>query len=141
MGAHSDEKYVIDLCDRVLGRSAIRGHRFPFLVGDSGRKLPVDAYYPDLNLVVEYRERQHSEPIPLFDRKSTISGIPRALQRARYDQRRREVLPTYGIRLVELDYSHFPHNSRKRLRRTPGDIDIICRALNVEPAPIQRRKI
>ena len=49
----SDEYYVIELCNEVLGLKASQQHRFDFLVGDSGTKLPVDAYYEDLNLVVE----------------------------------------------------------------------------------------
>ena len=49
----SDEAWIIDLCDAVLGKKAIRQHRFPFLLGDagpSGRRvlLPVDAFYPEL---------------------------------------------------------------------------------------------
>ena len=41
----SDEHYVIDLCDEVLGLKASRQHRFDFLKGDTGVRLPVDAYY------------------------------------------------------------------------------------------------
>jgi hypothetical protein len=61
-----DESYVIDLCDRVLSLKAKRQYRFDFLQGDSGRRLPVDAYYKisgDRKLVIEYREMQHSEPV------------------------------------------------------------------------------
>ena len=75
-----DESYVIDLCDLVLGQTALRQYRFSFLRGDpgaSGRQasLPVDAYYPQLNLVVEYHERQHTEPVKLFDKRETVSGV------------------------------------------------------------------
>lgn len=117
-----DEAYVIDLCDRVLGVAASRQHRFPFLIGDLGkrgicRQLPVDAYYPALRLAVEYRERQHTEPVAIMDRRLTVSGCSRGEQRRRYDERRRAVLPLHGIRLVEFDYSMFAHDSRKRLRR------------------------
>ena len=46
-----DEHYIIDLCDHVLGMTALRQHKFDFLRGDPGkhgrcRRLPVDAYYP-----------------------------------------------------------------------------------------------
>lgn len=116
-----DEHYVLDICDRALGIAAARQHRFPFLVGDPGRngvcrRLPVDAYYEPLQLVVEYRERQHSEPVGFWDGKPTLSGT-RGEQRRRYDERRRVVLPLHGIRLVELDYSMFAHDGQKRLRR------------------------
>jgi hypothetical protein len=79
--ANRDESYVIDLCDRVLNLKAKRQHRFDFLRGDSGRKLPVDAYYEisvDRKLVVEYREMQHSEPVAFFDKRLTCSGCNRA---------------------------------------------------------------
>ena len=121
-----DEHYVLALCDAVLGRQSLRQHRFPFLRGDSGRPLPIDAFYPDLKLVIEYRERQHSEPVAFFDRRETVSGVPRGQQRAIYDQRRREVLSKNGIRVIELSYSDFAHGANKRLKRNePEDINVI----------------
>ena len=99
----SDESYVIDLCDEVLRLKAIRQHRFDFLRGDSGTRLPVDAYYPTLNLVIEFRERQHTEAVRFFDRRQTVSGVGRGGQRKIYDQRRRDLLPKHGMRLVEID--------------------------------------
>ena len=113
----SDEAYVIDLCDQVLGQRAIRQHRFPFLMGDGGRPLPVDAYYPGLNLVVEYRERQHTESVQFFDRRMTASGVYRGEQRRLYDQRRRDVLPRHGITVLEVNYFDLAHGRGKRLTR------------------------
>jgi len=127
----SDEFYVIDLCDEVLGREGLRQHRFDFLLGDpsakTGRqvKLPVDVYYPDFSLVIEYQERQHTEKVPFFDRRQTLSGMGRGAQRALYQQRRREVLPRHRINLIEISFSDLPHDRRKRLLRTPGDRRII----------------
>lgn len=108
----SDETWIIDLCDKVLGKQAVRQHRFPFLLGDVGRSgrsvpLPVDAYYPDLNLVIEYHERQHTSSVPHFDKRNTVSGVSRDKQRTLYDERRRIVLPQHGLQLVVLDYSEF----------------------------------
>jgi hypothetical protein len=121
-----DETYIVDLCDETLGLKAQRGYRFDFLLGDPGKggrqsRLPVDAYYPELNLVVEYHERQHSEPVMLFDRRATISGMTRGEQRKVYDHRREKVLPQYGIRLVVFSYQDFEHTSSKRLCRSPSD--------------------
>ena len=94
-------------------------------------QLPVDAYYPELNLVIEYRERQHTESVKFWN-KPTASGIPRDEQRARYDQRRREVLPKHGIKLVELSYSDFEHSSNKRLLRIEeNDIQVIRKILSI----------
>ena len=115
----SDEAYVIDLCDEVLKLKGSRQHKFDFLKGDAGTKLPVDVYYPSLNLVVEYRERQHTEPVKLFDKRQTVSGVSRGEQRKIYDQRRRDVLPEHGIKLVEIGYDDFKHSSAKRIIRNP----------------------
>ena len=120
--AKKDEAYVIDLCDEILGLVASRQHRFDFLRDDPGKtgigvQLPMDAYYEEIRLVVEYRERQHSEPVGFFDRRETVSGVSRGDQRAKYDQRRRDVLPQYGIELVELGYDDFQCDAKKRLIR------------------------
>lgn len=82
----SDEAWIVDLCDSVLSKTALRQHRFPFLVGDAGKSgrntpLPVDAYYPELALVVEYHEPQHSKPVGFFDSRPTVSGVARGEQR------------------------------------------------------------
>lgn len=76
-GKARDEDYVIDLCDEALGLTASRQHRFDFLRGDGnpGVKLPVDAYYEKKKLVVEYYEKQHTEAVPFFDKKKTVSGV------------------------------------------------------------------
>jgi hypothetical protein len=127
----SDEHYVIDLCDRALGLKSLRQHTFDFLRGDPGkngvgRQLPVDAYYHDLNLVIEYRERQHFESVKFFDQKKTVSRMSRGQQRALYDQRRRDVLPQHGIALVEFDFDQFRHKSNRRLVRDEAvDLEVV----------------
>jgi hypothetical protein len=132
---HSDEHYVLDLCDKFLGAKSSRQHRFDFLTGDPGKdgkrtRLPVDAYYADLNLVIEYRERHHTEEIPIFDNPSvlTVSGVPRGMQRKQYDQRRRDLLPAHGITLVELEYADFEITKNKRLIRDESSVEIVLRA-------------
>ncbi len=125
-----DEDYVLDLCDHLLGRKALRQHRFGFLVGDTGRSLPVDAYYPDLQLAIEYREIQHTESVDFFDRRNTVSGVPRGEQRRRYDERRRQQLPKHGLTLVEIPYSDLAHSGSKRLKRDrPHDEAVLHRLL------------
>lgn len=127
MRKNSDECYILDLCDNLLGLTAIRQHRFPFLRGDRGHKLPVDAYYPELQLVIEYHERQHVERVALFDDKPTVSGVPRWRQRRIYDQRRRDVLPLHNISLLVLQYSDFSVTKQKRLARKPAEDCIVLR--------------
>lgn len=131
-----DEDYIIALCDELIREPALRQHKFAFLLGDANSKdnrrhLPVDAYYPQRNLVVEYRELQHSQAVAIMDRRITLSGVNRAEQRRKYDQRRRDVLAAYGITLVELDYSMFEHGNRKRLKRTEDDRAIIAKVLRL----------
>jgi hypothetical protein len=120
----SDEAYVVDLCDEVLGERASRQHRFPWLLGDPGRSgsrvaLPVDAFYEAHKLVVEYRERQHDEPVAHFDKpdRLTVSGVHRGEQRRLYDRRREELIPANGLRLVVVRPSDLASTSNGRLRR------------------------
>jgi hypothetical protein len=117
--SNRDEAYVVDLCDDLLGQVALRQHRFDFLRGDAGTPLPVDAYYPGLHLVIEYRESQHTRPTTFFDKpdRLTVSGVHRGEQRALYDQRRRTVLPEHDIALVEISYDELAHTARSKLTR------------------------
>ena len=129
----SDETYVLDLCDAILRWPSERQKRFDFLLGDPGAtgrqvRLPVDAYYPDLKLAIEYREIQHTEAITHFDKpwKVTVSGVHRGEQRRIYDERRRQVLPENGIKLVEISCADLPHDGRMRPKRdSTHDIPII----------------
>jgi hypothetical protein len=114
----------------VLGYKAQRQHRFDFLVGDPGKngrcaRLPVDAYYPELRCVIEVMERQHTEAVPFFDERATVSGMSRGQQRRRYDARRRELLPAHGIRLIELDIAKFPIRQRRLVRDPERDKQIV----------------
>lgn len=115
--ADSDEAYIIGICDIILKQTAITQHRFDFLRGDSGVMLPVDAYYPNLNLVIEYMERQHSEPVKFFDKKQTVSGVGRGEQRKIYDERKRTLIPENGINFIIFGYEEFEHTNSKRLVR------------------------
>lgn len=112
------------MCDAILGEAALRQHRFSWLVGDPGRNgarrtLPVDAYYPAHGLVVEYRERQHDEPVPHFDKPDvlTVSGVHRGEQRRIYDERREAEIPAHGLRLVVVRPRDLTADRRGRLLR------------------------
>lgn len=134
--ARADQNYIIDLCDEVLGMKASREHTFDFLIGDvspktnRAEKLPVDAYYANLNLVIEFREKQHTEEVKFFSRRETVSGVNRGEQRKIYDQRRRDILPKHNITLIEFGYDEFEHNRSKQLiRNKEKDIEIISKKL------------
>lgn len=121
----SDEAYVIDLCDTVLGEKAERQKRFSFLLGDLHKdgitrsQLPVNAYYESLKLVVEYKEGQQVEAVDLGDtlQVEALNGISRAEQRKIYDERRAEELPKNGITLITIAYSDFSYDSTNKIVR------------------------
>jgi hypothetical protein len=126
----SDEYYVMNLCNKALGLEGLPQHRFDFLVGDANKngkqtKLPVDVYYPTLNLVIEYKEYQHSNRVNHFDKPNiiTISGVHRGEQRKIYDQRRVEVLPEHGIKLIEIPFTLFDCDRRNKIVRSP-EVDL-----------------
>jgi hypothetical protein len=130
----SDEHYLIDICDRLFQRTACRQHRFPFLLGDRGKngrqaKLPVDAYYPDLRLVVEVMERQHCESVPFFDKRHTVSSVSRGEQRRRYDELRQTILPQHGLQLIHLKIAAFALRGRMLRRDSAEDEKVVGLAL------------
>ena len=102
------ERYSAKLVSDALGEVEYKsGQRFPFLRGDptpkrpNGVTLPVDAYYPDFKLVLEFREAQHySDRVALWDNRITATRQRRREQRRKYDKRREEVLPANGIKLL-----------------------------------------
>jgi hypothetical protein len=132
-----DEYYVINLCDDIIKEKASRQHRFDFLLGDPNKKgkrakLPVDAYYEKHNLVIEYRERQHTESVSIMDNKITISNVDRKEQRKIYDKRREEMLPKNGIKFIIISYSDFNFDNKKRIKRGQDDKAIIKKLLSKE---------
>lgn len=131
---NSDEQYVVDLCDEAIGIQGEQQYRFPFLLGDSGTPLPVDVYYKELNLVVEYYERQHTEAVKLFDRRMTVSGVSRGEQRKIYDERRRTELPKHGIKFVVISYSDFG-TTKKLARNHDADLMVVKRILGQNGIP------
>ena len=138
--ADSDEYYVIDLCDAALGSRASRQHRFEWLRGDYSEKtrrqsfLPVDAYWEELGLVVEYAERQHDEPVAIFDKPEvlTVSGVHRGEQRRIYDARRVDLIPKNGIALIVIPASSFALKNGKIVRNFEEDLQVVRTFLPVE---------
>lgn len=130
----NDEHYVLDLCDEILQLKGSRQHTFDFLIGDSGRKLPLDAYYSKIDLVIEYRETQHTNQVKFFDKPDimTVSGVSRGEQRRIYDQRRRDVLPKNGIKLVEINYLDFECDIKHRIiRNKERDLEVVRGILKI----------
>lgn len=134
----SDEFYIIDLCDEVLGLKASRQHLFDFLRGDISKKyprgkgLPVDAYYESLNLGIEFEELHHSKASKFFDKPDviTISGINRSQQRIKYVEKRKEILPKNNISLVFISFHQFELKGKKLKRVKEKDISTVKQILN-----------
>lgn len=118
----SDEKYVLDLISKILDCPYEWQKTFSDLIGDADRKgrvkkLAVDGYFESVNLIVEYRERQHFEAIPFMDRRLTISGVPRGVQRRIYDDRKEKWATTNGHRFLSVNYNELELKKGKRLKR------------------------
>jgi hypothetical protein len=102
------ERYCVKLVSEALGGAEYKsGHTFPFLRGDptpkrkEGTRLPVDAYFPTFNIVLEFRESQHyANRVEFWDKRITATGQPREQQRKLYDERRERILPAHGINLI-----------------------------------------
>lgn len=131
----SDEKYVLDVVEGLLEEACQRQKRFDDLVGDTDlrgrrRKLPVDAYFPSRKLIVEYRERQHYQPVPFMDRRMTVSGVTRGEQRQIYDARKEQWAEEHGLAFLVIPYTALSHASNGRLdRNTKADTAAILSLL------------
>lgn len=130
-----DEYYVLDLCAEVLGMPFSGQQTFDWLLGDPSLKngkrkaLPVDGYFEELGLVVEYHERQHSESVPFFDNKVTSTGVLRGRQRTSYDARKAALIPQHGLTLLVIDYRDFCHKKGKIVRDASRDRQIVAALL------------
>ncbi len=117
----SDEYYLIGLINELLSTRASHQHTFDFLLGDyhkNGRtrtELPLDAYYAEKNLVIEFLDKSNSESIN--QDKMTISGVTRAEQRDIYRKRKQGVLKANDINLIEIDYARFDCDAEQNLSR------------------------
>lgn len=129
-----DEHYVISLCESVLGPGE-RQKTFGWLLGDPSlttgrsRRLPLDGYWGGQQLVVEFQEKQHFEPVAFWDQKITASGMTRGEQRKIYDRRKVEQTVEHGIRLVHIRQDAFPMSRGKIDRDPERDLDIVRRLL------------
>ena len=133
--SQSDESYILDLCDRVIGKKAVRQKRFDFLLGDFHKdgitrtKLPVAAFYQSLNLVIEHYDINDSS-IASESAKKTISGVSREEQRKIYNSRRASVLNRNDIKLITISYTDFHCDENKKIvRNEETDLAIVKQKL------------
>lgn len=127
---NSDEYYLVGLCNELLNEKALHQHTFKYLLGDFHRdgetrtRLPLDAFYVKLNLVLELYEK--GDETSADSQVITVSNVKRSEQRKKYAQRKRDFLKEKGIDLVEMDYDEFECNEEHRLvRNKEADVKLL----------------
>ncbi|WP_084792244.1 hypothetical protein [Mycobacterium sp. E136] len=74
---------------------------------------------------MEFQEEQHSEAVAFFDRRHTVSGVSRAEQRRRYDERKRTEIPQHGMQLIVIEKSAFTVKSKRIARDRTRDLAVV----------------
>lgn len=126
---NSDENYLINLCDELLGKEASRKHTFDTLVGNlhkrgKGRtKLPLDAYYKDLKLVIEF-----------FKQTSTVSELDekeqaRLAQIKYYDELKKEAVLAKSMRYMKINFAQFECDENNKLIRNTANDKIVLKGI------------
>jgi hypothetical protein len=122
---NSDEVYLIGLIDELLNKEGSRKHTFSYLLGDlhqdgeTRTELPIDLYYRELKLALEFIEHPASEKemIAAKQEKLTVSGVPRAEQRIIYFERKKSILEKKEIDFIEIPIAAFDVNESFKLKR------------------------
>ena len=124
---NSDENYLLNLCDELLGKEASRKHTFDTLVGNlhkrgKGRtKLPLDAYYKDLKLVIEFFQTSN-KPVSDLDEKEQA----RIAQIKYYDELKKEAVLNKSFRYMKINFAQFEcDEANKLVRNTENDIRVL----------------
>lgn len=123
---NSDEYYLVNLCDEILGKEASRKHTFESIVGNlhkrgKGRtKLPVDAYYEDLKLVIEFRQVRESQEELSEQEKARLEQI------AYYDDLKKKGVLKKELRLISIQHTQFDLNdSGVLIRDKEKDLSVV----------------
>ncbi|WP_298426846.1 hypothetical protein [uncultured Kordia sp.] len=123
---NSDENYLLDMCDELLDQKASRKHTFDTLVGNlhkrgKGRtKLPLDAYYKDLKLVIEFFQKEKN--FEDLDEKEQA----RITQIKYYDELKKEAVLNKKFRYMKINYAQFECNENgKLIRNTENDTIVL----------------
>ena len=91
----------IFLCkiNKILDNKCKRQKMWDWLIGTKGKKLKVDGYYEDYNLVVEFDGRQHKEPVLSFGGEKTFK-----IQQLN-DGIKNKLIPEHKIQLLRVSAS------------------------------------
>jgi len=110
--SQSDEHYLTNHCDDLLGVPALRNFKFNFILGNYHKDgktrsaLPVSAYYPEHNLVIEYIVPEGAISID-HPKRQTSEGTKRAELMGIYAERKKRGLQEKGVNFVEVPYASF----------------------------------
>ncbi|MBL4746438.1 MAG: hypothetical protein JKY08_08720 [Flavobacteriaceae bacterium] len=123
---NSDETFVLNLCDEILNQTAVRKFTFDFLLGDmhknskSRTKLPIDAYYKELKLAIEF-EGYFKEEVA----KEGFLDSTRASKIDIYKQRKKDYLEKKEIKLITINYKSFDCDENGAIDREATNIPLI----------------
>jgi hypothetical protein len=126
---NSDEFYLVNICDELLEQKASRKHTFDTLVGNlhkkgKGRtKLPLDAYYKDLKLVIEFFEKEKDESTLDETAKARIAQIKY------YDQIKKKSILKKEMRLMPIKYASFECDEDGKLIRNIENDTMILKGM------------
>ncbi len=126
---NNDEFYLVNLCDELLRQKASRKHTFDTLVGNlhkrgKGRtKIPLDAYYEDLKLVIEFSRK--NKVVDALDEKEQA----RIVQIKRYSQLKKKAIQKKSLELIEIDYASFECDATNKLIRNTEQDTLVLRGL------------
>ncbi len=124
---NNDENYLVDLCDKLLGREASRQHTFDELVGNLHKrgkkrtKLPLDAYYKDLKLVLEFHKPLETDMEGLDEKEKS-----RLTQMKYYNKLKKTTVLEKEMSYIEVHYTSFETDDNNRLlRNTENDLLVL----------------
>jgi hypothetical protein len=128
----SDEHYVLDLCDTLLGEAASGtiGSSIGY-VATPVRGYRLTATGPVTASSLSTTNASTYEPVAIFDKPNviTVSGVHRGEQRRLYDLRRQELVPAHGLRLVVIRSTDLAGTGRRLRRDVDHDAPIISNML------------
>lgn len=95
---HKSETIVIENIRSLTSNNYNPQHTWDWLINDNGNLLFVDAYFPELNLVIEYDGIQHFEPI------KNMGGEEAFIRNQLHDSIKNKLLNDKGIILIRFNY-------------------------------------
>jgi hypothetical protein len=91
------EKYALGLISEITGVNFIPQKKWEWLTSEKGTKLPVDGYFEELNLVVEFDGAQHRKPL------INMGGIEKHKTQIENDKIKDNEIPKHSIKLLRID--------------------------------------